>query len=172
MGKSASYVLTGSDGDECKSIDPAHPDEKGLIHFYQKQIADKTDKDGNPVKEWKFLTPSEYEAKKNELPDLCYATRHNINWLQKKAQEEFEAAKKAAQEELEAAQKAAAEEEKKNAAAEEGKEGEEAKTATESAAAETHAETPAETPAEITAETAAAADDVRSTRSVNSQLET
>ena len=35
MGKSASYILTGSDDDERKSIDPAHPDEKGLIHFYQ-----------------------------------------------------------------------------------------------------------------------------------------
>ena len=35
MGKVASYILMGSESEEVKSIDPAHPEEKGLIHFYQ-----------------------------------------------------------------------------------------------------------------------------------------
>ena len=125
MGKTASYVLTGSDDDERKSIDPAHPEERGLIHFYQQEIEGKTDKEGNPLKEWRFLTPAEYEAKKNELPDVCYATRHEIPWLLKKAQEEIEAAKKAAEaaalEEEKKAEGATEESKTDGAAAEESK---------------------------------------------------
>mmetsp|Transcript_21015 Transcript_21015/g.28267 ORF Transcript_21015/g.28267 Transcript_21015/m.28267 type:complete len:134 (+) Transcript_21015:3257-3658(+) len=48
------------------SIDPDHPEESGLIHFYQ-DGADQS---------WKFVTPEQYEVKKNELPAVCFATRH------------------------------------------------------------------------------------------------
>ena len=66
------------------------------------------------MKEWKFLTPAEYEAKKNDLPDVCFATRHEVPWLLKKAQGEIEEAKKAAEEAAKkAAEDAAREEEKK-----------------------------------------------------------
>ena len=54
-----------------------------MIHFYQ-QNTEQVDAEGKNVKEWKFVTPSEYEAKKGELPEVCYATRHPIPWLIRK----------------------------------------------------------------------------------------
>ena len=66
--------------DEQESINPDKPQEKGLVHFYQ-VVTEQTGEDGKPVKEWRFVSPSEYEAKKNEIPELCYASRHPINWL-------------------------------------------------------------------------------------------
>ena len=66
--------------DEQDSINPDKPEEKGLVHFYQ-VVTEQTGEDGKPVKEWRFVSPSEYEAKKNEIPALCYATRHPIDWL-------------------------------------------------------------------------------------------
>ena len=48
------------------SIIPDKPDEQGLIHFYRDNGA------------WVFVTESEYEEKKAELPRLVFATRHSI----------------------------------------------------------------------------------------------
>ena len=79
MSKHASYVLMGAEKDKHVSIDPNHPDERGLIHFYQKET--NRNINGRRVKEWCFMTPEEYQAQKANLPDICFATRHPINWL-------------------------------------------------------------------------------------------
>ena len=60
MGKMASYILMGAEKDEFKSIDPVNPDERGLIHFYQKSTNRTIN--GNVVKQWHFLTPKAYNA--------------------------------------------------------------------------------------------------------------
>lgn len=116
MGKAFSYFLLGDPKGETKSIHPRAPEEKGLIHFYQVE----KEVEGEMVKEWKFLTPAEYEAQKADLPDVVFATRHPINWLtaklEKEAAEAAEAAAKVA-----AAAAAAEEEAKAAAAAEEAK---------------------------------------------------
>ena len=36
MGRKSCFFLMGSDKKESDSIDPDHPEAKGLIHFYQK----------------------------------------------------------------------------------------------------------------------------------------
>lgn len=74
MGRSAVYLLMGSNDEQQKSIDPDNPEAKGLIHFYQ-------EKDDAGVKEWKFVTQEQYEDKKESLPDVCFATRHSIKKL-------------------------------------------------------------------------------------------
>lgn len=48
------------------SFVPEKPDNTGLVHFYKKGS------------EWSYVTADEYEAKKDELPDVCFATRHPI----------------------------------------------------------------------------------------------
>ena len=126
MGKAFSYFLLGDPKGETKSIHPKAPEEKGLIHFYQ---AEK-EVEGEMVKEWKFLTPAEYEAQKANLPDVCFATRHPLNWLTAKLEKEAAEAAAKAEEEAKAAAAAQAAEE---GAAEESKAegeaaGEEAKT--------------------------------------------
>ena len=75
MGKEAAYLLMAAENQEIKSIDPDHPENKGLIHFYQ------TPEDSPDGKKWKFLTAEEYEAQKDSLPDVCFATRHPIESL-------------------------------------------------------------------------------------------
>ena len=153
MGKAFSYFLLGDPKGETKSIHPKAPEEKGLIHFYQ---AEK-EVEGEMVKEWKFLTPAEYEAQKANLPDLVFATRHPINWLTAKL--EKEAADAAAKAEEEA--KAAAAEEAKAAAEEAKAAGAEGEAAGEEAKADGAAasEAPAQEEAKAAAgETQAAAD--------------
>lgn len=51
MGKACAYILMAADKQETQSIDPEHPDEKGLIHFYQQPDS----------KDWKFVTAEQYE---------------------------------------------------------------------------------------------------------------
>ena len=59
------FVMKGADK-PLPSIIPDKPDEKGLIHFYKQN------------EEWKFITNSEYEERKGELPPISFATRHPI----------------------------------------------------------------------------------------------
>lgn len=59
----------GGEKEEKLSMDPDHPEEEGLIHFYQ-----ATNEAGE--KQWKFLTPDQYEDQKDSLPDVCFAARH------------------------------------------------------------------------------------------------
>lgn len=58
-------IMKPPDDDKDVSIDPDNPKAKGLIHFYQ-----------NEAKEWKFVTQEQYEAQKDSLPNVCFATRH------------------------------------------------------------------------------------------------
>jgi len=51
------YKHTLPDGTKCQ----------GLLHFYKK---------GN---DWHFVTPDQYEAKKNELPPICFAIKCPID---------------------------------------------------------------------------------------------
>lgn len=67
MGYSSAWFLKAPKKEEIKSIDPENPDAQGLIHFYQ-----------NHQNKWKFLTADQYEAQKESLPDICFATRHPI----------------------------------------------------------------------------------------------
>ena len=60
-----------------KSIDPNNPDYSGLLHFYQVEHPDK-EIEGKKVKQWKLLTQEQYEQNKATLPNICFATRHNI----------------------------------------------------------------------------------------------
>lgn len=62
------------------SIVPDKPEATGLIHFHKKP-------DGN----WAFITADEYEEKKGELPDLCFATRHPITGFSDKNFEDLTA---------------------------------------------------------------------------------
>ena len=50
------------------SVDPDHPDDRELIHFYRT---------GNV---WKFFHQEDYNdiVKKNTIPEICFATRHPI----------------------------------------------------------------------------------------------
>lgn len=48
------------------SIVPSKPDATGLIHFFKQG------------EKWEFVTEDEYEAKKNEIPQLSFASRHPI----------------------------------------------------------------------------------------------
>ena len=82
VGKEAAYLLMAADKQEIKSIDPDHPESKGLIHFYQ------TPEEAEGGKKWKFLTSEEYEAQKDTLPDVCFATRHPINSLLERVKRE------------------------------------------------------------------------------------
>lgn len=66
------YLLKGEDKKQA-SIVPDKPDATGLIHFYKK--------DGN----WAFVTHDEFDEKKGELPDVCFATRHPIAQFSEKS---------------------------------------------------------------------------------------
>ena len=59
------FVLQGGKKKPASFV-PEKPEASGLIHFYKKE------------NEWKFVTEDEYEAKKDELPAICFATRHAI----------------------------------------------------------------------------------------------
>ncbi len=61
-------------------MDPENPESKGLLHFYQEEHPEKVI-DGKKAKSWKFLTQDKYEEQKDSLPNLCFATRHNIKGL-------------------------------------------------------------------------------------------
>lgn len=74
IGRESVYLLMAADKQEQKSIDPENPQAKELIHFYQK-VNDAG------VKEWQFVTKDQYEAKKDTLPEVCFATRHPIKKL-------------------------------------------------------------------------------------------
>ena len=50
MLKESVFYLMGGEKEEKVSMDPDHPEEEGLIHFYQ-----AANEDGE--KQWKFLTP-------------------------------------------------------------------------------------------------------------------
>lgn len=63
---SVHFVLKG-DNKKPISIVPEKPDAIGLIHFYKKED-----------NSWAFVTEDEYEAKKSELPALCFASHHPI----------------------------------------------------------------------------------------------
>ena len=68
MSLTASYFVMASEDDKKnESIDPDHPEAKGLIHFYQTE-----------AKEWKFVNQEQYDAQKDTLPGVCFATRHSI----------------------------------------------------------------------------------------------
>ena len=69
-----------SKNEEVKAMDPENPESKGLLHFYQEEHPEKVI-DGKKAKSWKFLTQDKYEEQKDSLPDLCFATRHNIKGL-------------------------------------------------------------------------------------------
>lgn len=81
VGRSCVYLLMAADKQENASIDPDHPEEKDLIHFYQ-----KTTESGDKI--WKFMTKADYEQQKNDLPDVCFATRHPIKQLLERVQRE------------------------------------------------------------------------------------
>ena len=157
MGKAFSYFLLGDPKGETKSIHPNAPEEKGLIHFYQveKEVG------GEMVKEWKFLTPAEYEAQKANLPDLVFATRHPLDWLTAKLEKEAAEAAEAAAKVAAAA--AAAEEEAKAAAAEEAKAAgaEESKAEGEAAGEEAKADGAAASEAPAQEEAKAAAEETQ-----------
>ena len=61
-------------------MDPENPSATGLMHFYQEDHPEKVI-DGKKAKVWKFLSQDQYEAQKDSLPDLCFATRHKIKGL-------------------------------------------------------------------------------------------
>ena len=65
MGRKSAYILMAADKQVIKSIDPDHPDAKGLIHFYQQPESIG----------WQFVTAEQYEEQKDSLPDVCFATR-------------------------------------------------------------------------------------------------
>lgn len=62
-------ILIKNEPEKFVSVCPEKPEEAGLIHFYKKDDA------------WVFVTPDEYQDKKEEIPDLCFATRHAIKDL-------------------------------------------------------------------------------------------
>lgn len=62
---SVTFILKGGQK-KPQSIVPEKPDATGLVHFY---------KSGT---EWNYVTADEYEAKKDELPAVCFATHHPI----------------------------------------------------------------------------------------------
>ena len=49
---------------EITSFVPDQRDMTGLTHLYRENGA------------WKFITEDEYESRKDELPDLCFAIRY------------------------------------------------------------------------------------------------
>ena len=61
-------------------MDPENPEATGLMHFYRVDHPTKI-LDGKKAKMWKFVTAEQYEERKDELPDLCFATRHPIKAL-------------------------------------------------------------------------------------------
>lgn len=77
---SVSYLVKG-DNKKPISIVPDKPDATGLIHYY------KNKEDGN----WVFVTEDEYEAKKEDLPRLCFATRASISDFSEKKFVDLEA---------------------------------------------------------------------------------
>lgn len=69
--------------DEAKCMDPENPDASGLLHFYLDQEENYLKLiNGEPTRKWNFLTEAQYQERKNELPDLCFASRHPIKALQ------------------------------------------------------------------------------------------
>ena len=64
--KNAVLYLIQGENKQPVSMVPNKPEATGLVHFFKKG--------GN----WVFVTEDEYEAKKNELPQLCFATRYPI----------------------------------------------------------------------------------------------
>ena len=68
----ATFILTLDEQKIKKpSVDPDHPDDRELIHFY---------KTGN---DWKFFHQEDYNdiVKKNTIPEICFATRHPVKNL-------------------------------------------------------------------------------------------
>jgi len=67
MGLFCSFFAMKAEEESTKvdSIDPDNPQATGLIHFFQ-----------NAAKEWKFVTQDQYDAQKDSLPEVCFATRH------------------------------------------------------------------------------------------------
>ena len=61
-------------------MDPQNSNAAGLLHFYQEEHPERMI-DGKKAKVWKFLTEEQYEEKKDELPDVCFATHHYIKGL-------------------------------------------------------------------------------------------
>lgn len=74
---SVAFVLKGG-AKRPESFVPEKPDTVGLVHFYRKDKA------------WSFVTADEYEAKKDELPDVCFATHHPIKDFNSKEFPELE----------------------------------------------------------------------------------
>ena len=60
---------------DVQCMDPENPESTGLLHFYQEKHPDKDQMI------WKFLTADQYEANKDALPDICFASRHPIHKL-------------------------------------------------------------------------------------------
>lgn len=77
---SVAYLVRG-DNKKPISIVPENPDATGIIHFYKKK------EDAS----WVFVTEDDYEAKKEELPKLCFATRANISEFSEKKFADLEA---------------------------------------------------------------------------------
>ena len=62
----AVFFVMKDDTKKPASIIPNKPEASGLIHFY---------KEGG---EWRFVEETEYAAKKDQLPAMCFATRSPI----------------------------------------------------------------------------------------------
>jgi len=71
MSWNACFILLEPEKLDERSIDPEKPEATGLIHFYQ-----KVNPDGQ--KGWHFITQESYQERHNELPDVCFATRHRM----------------------------------------------------------------------------------------------
>lgn len=67
--KRSSFMITERVSQREESMVPGDPSATGLVHFYQEG--------GRYV----FLSQAQYEARKNELPALCFATRIPIKHL-------------------------------------------------------------------------------------------
>lgn len=68
----ASLVLLEEDPLPNHHLLPDGSKSEGLLHFYNKNNA------------WHFVTQEEYLNKKNELPDICFATKHPIDSIETK----------------------------------------------------------------------------------------
>lgn len=79
---SSLVILTGSDSPASDLYNHVLPDgskSKGLLHFYKR--GDK----------WEFLSQEQYEAKKGDLPDICFAIKNPIADIPSKEWPDLEA---------------------------------------------------------------------------------
>ena len=70
--REATSIITRGENNTNPSIIPGKPNEEGLIHFFKKENG------------WNFVSESEYQEKKGEIPNLCYACRNPIKNFQER----------------------------------------------------------------------------------------